>query len=99
MITFGEIVRKDTTVSYVKNDCVDYTVVGHASYNKENTLVSAYGEIKDTEEVIIAHLTIYGGEGTEGFKTNITDIASGKFDLVAKAVDEIVDDLVLGYNE
>lgn len=82
MVTFGEITSKNLRVNYVKNDIEGYKVVGSASYNKDEKLVDANGDIRDAEDKHIANFNIYGeGEYT---RVNLTDCIAGK---MSEAVD------------
>lgn len=76
MVTFGEITQKTLRVNYTKEDMAGYKVIGNASYNKDNKLTDANGDIRDAEGMHIANFNIYGsGEST---RVNLTDCIAGK---------------------
>lgn len=96
MVQFGEIVRKDIRVSYTADADGGYKVVGHASYDKENKMVDAYGEIADAEGIIIARFSAYCGDET---RTNLNDVVSGKMGAAVMITEAILADLAAGYKE
>lgn len=96
MVQFGEIVRKDIRVSYTADADGGYKVVGHASYDKDNKMTDAYGEIADAEGIIIARFSAYGGED---MRTNLNDVVSGKMDAAVMVTEEVLADLAAGYQE
>ena len=63
MVQFGEIVRKDIRVSYTADVDGGYKVVGHASYDKENKMTDAYGEIADAEGIAAERVQFKGTLG------------------------------------
>ena len=75
MVKFGTITQKTIRVEYTKDDVQGYVVSGSATYNKENKLSDAHGEIRDAEGNRIANFNTYGeGENT---RINLTDCLAG----------------------
>lgn len=96
MVQFGEIVRKDIRVSYTADADGGYKVVGHASYDKDNKMTDAYGEIADAEGIIIARFSAYGGDE---MRTNLNDVVSGKMGVAVAVTEAILAELWEGYEE
>ena len=96
MVQFGEIVRKDIRVSYTADADGGYKVVGHASYDKDNKMTDAYGEITDAEGIIIARFSAYGGDE---MRTNLNDVVSGKMGAAVEVTEAILAELWEGYEE
>lgn len=96
MVQFGEIVRKDIRVSYTADADGGYKVVGHASYDKDNKMTDAYGEIADAEGIIIARFSAYGGEE---MRTNLNDVVAGKMGAAVVVTEAILAELWEGYEE
>ena len=96
MVQFGEIVRKDIRVSYTADADGGYKVVGHASYDKDNKMTDAYGDIADAEGIIIARFSAYGGDE---MRTNLNDVVSGKMGVAVTITEDTLADLWNGYNE
>ena len=96
MVQFGEIVRKDIRVSYTADADGGYKVVGHASYDKDNKMTDAYGEIADAEGIIIARFSAYGGDE---MRTNLNDVVSGKMGVAVAVSEAILAELWEGYEE
>lgn len=96
MVQFGEIVRKDIRVSYTADADGGYKVAGHASYDKDNKMTDAYGEIADAEGIIIARFSAYGGDE---MRTNLNDVVSGKMGVAVAVTEAILAELWEGYEE
>lgn len=96
MVQFGEIVRKDIRVSYTADADGGYKVVGHASYDKDNKMTDAYGEIADAEGIIIARFSAYGGDE---MRTNLNDVVAGKMGAAVVVTEAILAELWEGYEE
>lgn len=95
MVTFGEITMKNIRVSYTKSDIEGYKVAGSASYNKDNKLTDANGDIRDVENVRIANFNIYGeGEHT---RVNLTDCLAGKMSEAVTIAEATLADLSSTY--
>ena len=96
MVQFREIVKKDIRVSYTADADGGYKVVGHASYDKDNKMTDAYGEITDAEGIIIARFSAYGGDE---MRTNLNDVVSGKMSVAVMITETVLTDLTGGYQE
>ena len=97
MVTFGEITSKTLRVKYTKEDMEGYKVVGNASYNKENRLTDAQGDIRDAEDKHIANFNIYGeGEFT---RVNLTDCLAGMMSEAVEVAEATLADLAAQYPE
>ena len=96
MVQFGEIVRKDIRVSYTADADGGYKVVGHASYDKDNKMTDAYGEIADADGTVIARFSAYGGDE---MRTNLNDVVAGKMSVAVMIVETVLADLSAGYQE
>ena len=99
MVQFGEIVRKDIRVSYTADANDGYKVVGHASYDKDNKMTDAYGEIADAEGIIIARFSAYGANEIGEMRTNLNDVVSGKMTTAVVVTEAILAELWEGYVE
>lgn len=62
MVTFDTITKKDVTAPYTKEDYNDLVIKGTASYNKENKLTEANGEVKDAEGKNLGNFNLYGSD-------------------------------------
>lgn len=97
MVTFGEITNKTLSVNYTKEDVAGYKVVGLATYNKDNKLTDASGDIRDAEDKHIANFNTYG-EG-EFARINLTDCVAGKMAEAAGLAEVTLADLAMQYPE
>lgn len=98
MVTFGEITSKTIRVNYTKDDMEGYKVVGQATYNKDNKLTDANGDIRDAStNEHIANFYIYGmGDGT---RVNLTDCIAGKMSEAVEVAEATLADLASQYPE
>lgn len=98
MVTFGTITDKTLRVQYTKEDYAGFKVVGNATYNKENALIDAYGDIRDAEtNEHVANFNIYGmGENT---RVNLTDCIAGKMNEAVSLAEATLADLASQYPE
>lgn len=95
MVTFGTIERRDTRVNYTKDDLSGYVVIGKATYNKENNLTDASGDIRDLEDKHLANFNIYGeGEYT---RVNLTDCLAGRMSEAVEVAEATLADLSSSY--
>ena len=62
MVTFQTITRKDVTAPYTKDDYENLVINGYASYNKENKLTDANGEVKDADGRNLGNFNLYGSD-------------------------------------
>lgn len=62
MVTFQTITRKDVTAPYTKDDYENLVITGNASYNKENKLIDANGEVKNEEGRNLGNFSLYGSD-------------------------------------
>lgn len=95
MVTFGEITNKTLSVNYTKEDVAGYKVVGLATYNKDNELTNASGDIRDSEDRHIANFNTYG-EG-ESERINLTDCVADKMAEAANVANATLADLAENY--
>lgn len=95
MVTFGTITEKNLRVNYVKEDIEGYKVVGNASYNKENVLTDAYGNIRDTEDKHIANFNVYGTD--ENARVSINDCIPVKMSEAVEVATATLKDLTADY--
>lgn len=98
MVQFGEIVSKNLRVNYTGAEA-DYKVVGNASYDKENKMLDAYGEITDADGVVIARFSAYGATEHGEMRTNLNDVVAGRMTAAVMVTEAMLAELVKGYNE
>lgn len=60
MVQFGNITSKTIRVNYTKMDIEGYKVDGSATYDKDNKLTEANGNIVDVEKKNIGSFNIFG---------------------------------------
>ena len=60
MVTFGEITSKTIRVNYTKDDIEGVVVKGSVTYDKDNKLTEANGNIVDVEKKNIGSFNIFG---------------------------------------
>lgn len=95
MVTFGEITSKNLRVNYTKDDLSGYKVIGQATYNKENRLTDANGDIRNSDNEYIANFNIYGeGEYT---RVNLTDCLAGMMSEAVEVAEATLADLASDY--
>ena len=97
MVTFGKITNKTLSVNYTKDDIPDRVVAGEATYDKDNKLSHATGEIRDGEGKHIANFNTYG-EG-EFARINLTDCVTSKMADAAGLAEAALADLAAQYPE
>jgi hypothetical protein len=96
MVKFGEITSKTIRVDYTKTDLDGYIIKGNATYNKENKLTDANGNIENADKKNFGSFNIYGS----GEDMRITLNASAdKTDEVNEAAKATLADLAEGYTE
>lgn len=82
MVNFTEITNKTVQVNYEKTDLEGYKVVGTASYNKDNEVLNADGEIREVSSN--RHIANYNTYGTGAdARINLTNCVAN---MMAKAV-------------
>lgn len=96
MVKYGEITSKTVTVPFTKDDMPGYIVTGPSTYNKENKLTHASGDIRDAEnDTHIANFNIYGeGEYT---RVNLTDCLAGRMSEAVEVAEATLADLAADY--
>lgn len=95
MVTFGKITEKTIRVNYTKDDREGYKVVGTATYNKENKLTDASGDIRTTEDTHVADFNVYGS-GDE-VRVNLTNCIAGKMSEAVEVAEATLADLTGTY--
>lgn len=98
MVQFNEIVSKTLRASYTRDDG-GYKVVGNASYDKNNKMIDAYGEIADDEGLLVARFSAYGADEKGGMRTNLNDVDSSRMTAAVMVVEATLAELSLGYTE
>ena len=94
MIVFGEISSKTIRAPY--NIEVDgYKVSGYATYNKDNRLTDASGDVKTAEDVHIGSFNVYGI--AEDRRINLNDCAADKMNDVAIVARNVIESLSATY--
>ena len=94
MVTFETITRKDVAAPYKKEDYNDLVIKGEASYDKDNKLTSANGEVTDAEGRNLGNFNLYGSDEYARISFN----ASAKDgDMVYAAAKATLADLVAAY--
>jgi hypothetical protein len=94
MVVFDTIVRKDITAPYTKTDFNDLVIKGHASYNKENKLTEAQGEVMDEKGQNLGNFNLYGSDEYARISFNA---AAREGDNVYAAAKATLADLVATY--
>ena len=98
MVTFGDITIKNLRVNYTKEDKVGYKVVGTASYNKDNQLTDASGDIRDSQtNEHIANFNIHAIMREER-RISLTNCIEGRMNEAVAVAEATLADLALGYN-
>ena len=96
MVQFGNITSKTIRVNYTKMDIEGYKVTGSVTYNKDNELTEANGNIVEAEGKNISSFKIYSmGEDMKidlSCSAKLTDVVND----IAKAT---LADLANGYTE
>lgn len=96
MVQFGNITSKTIRVEYTKVDIEGYKVDGSATYNKDNQLTEANGNILDAEKKNIGSFNIFG----MGDDMRINLSCSAKLtDVVNDLAKATLADLANGYKE
>lgn len=96
MVTFKTITRKDVTAPYTKDDYENLVISGNASYNKENKLVDANGEVKNEEGRNLGNFNLYGSDENARISFNAN---AKEGDSVYAAAKATLADLVATYPE
>ena len=95
MVQYKEIVSRTTRANYTKDDIPNYIVIGQATYNKENKLTDASGDVRDLDNKHIANFNIYGeGEHT---RVNLTDCLAGMMSEAVEVAEATLADLAADY--
>lgn len=94
MVTFQTITRKDVTAPYTKDDYENLVINGYASYNKENKLTDANGEVKDAEGRNLGNFNLYGSDENARISFNAN---AKEGDVVYAAAKATLADLVADY--
>ena len=98
MVTFTEITNKTVQVNYEKVDIEGYVVRGSTTYDKNNKVISADGEIKavDTNK----HIANYNTYGTGAdARINLTNCIADKMAVAVTIAEETLADLAISYPE
>lgn len=97
MVIFGTITTKTVRVAYTKEDLDGYKVSGSATYNKEDNLTDANGEIRNAENENVANFNSYGTG--ENARINLTDCIAGKMGEAVAVAEATLADLASQYPE
>lgn len=95
MVTYKETISKALTVRFEKADLEGVVVKGNATYNKDNRLTDANGEIRDVENVHIANFSMHDSGGNA--RINLTDCQSGMMGRASEVAEATLADLASGY--
>jgi hypothetical protein len=95
MVTFTEIIERTIRANYIKDDLAGYKVIGSASYNKEQKLTDAYGDIRDNEDKHIANFNVYGA--AEYARVSLTDCIAGRMSEAVEVAEATLADLNAAY--
>lgn len=97
MVKFGTITQKTIRVEYTKDDVQGYVVNGSATYNKDNKLSDANGDIRNAEGKHVANFNTFGeGENT---RINLTDCLAGMMSEAVVAAEATLADLAQSHPE
>ena len=96
MVTFGEITSKTIRVNYTKDDIPGVVVKGSVTYNKDNKLTDANGNIETTDKKNIGSFNIYGSGEDMRITLNASADKTDEVNDIAKAT---LADLANGYTE
>ena len=96
MVTFGEITSKTIRVNYTKDDIAGVVVKGSVTYNKDNKLTDANGNIEGADKKNIGSFDIYGSG--EDMRITLKSSAD-KTDEVNDIAKATLADLANGYTE
>lgn len=95
MVQFGTITQKTIRVEYTKDDVQGYVVSGSATYNKDNKLSDANGDIRNAEGKQIANFNTFGKD--ESTRINLTDCLAGMMSQAVVAAEATLADLAQSY--
>lgn len=97
MVTYKEIISKTLTVGFEKTDLEGVVVKGNATYNKDNMLTDANGEICDAKNIHIANFSMHGyGENA---RINLMDCQPGMMGRASEVAEATLADLASGNPE
>ena len=96
MVKFGEITSKTIRVNYTKDDIAGVVVKGSVTYNKDNKLTDANGNIEGADKKNIGSFDIYGSG--EDMRITLKSSAD-KTDEVNDIAKATLADLANGYTE
>lgn len=91
MVTYNETISRTLTVRFEKADLAGVVVKGNATYNKDNRLTDANGEIRNEENVHIANFSMYGAG--ENARINLTDCQPGMMGRASEVAEATLADL------
>ena len=94
MIVFGTITSKTVRAPY-EIEVYGYKVSGFATYNKENRLTDASGDVRNAEGEHIGSFNVYG-IGLEQ-RINLNDCAAEKMNDVAMVARDVIESLSATY--
>lgn len=95
MVTYKETISKTLTVRFEKTDLEGVVVKGNATYNKDNRLTDANGDIRDVENVHIANFSMYGSG--ENARINLTDCQPSMMGRASEVAEATLADLAADY--
>lgn len=95
MVTYKETISKALTVRFEKADLEGVVVKGNATYNKDNRLTDANGEIRDVENVHIANFSMHDSGGNA--RINLTDCQPGMMGRASEVAEATLADLAADY--
>lgn len=98
MVKFTEITSKTVRANYEYDEVEGYMVVGSASYDKDDKIIDADGQIKEVDtERIIANFNTYGSG--EDARINLTNCLAGKMGLAVTIAEGTLAELAASYPE
>ena len=97
MVTYKETISKTLTVRFEKADLEGVVVKGNATYNKDNRLTDANGELRDAENVHIANFSMHSSG--EKARIDLTDCQPGMMGRASEVAEATLADLASSYPE
>ena len=94
MIVFGEISSKTIRAPY-SIEVDGYKVSGYATYNKDNRLTEASGDVKTAEDVHIGSFNVYGKADER--RINLNECAADMMNDVAIVARAVIGSLSVTY--
>ena len=96
MVKFREITSKTIRVNYTKDDIEGVVVKGSVTYNKDNKITEANGNIEDADKKNVGSFNIYGSGEDMRIKLDASADKTDEVNDIAKAT---LADLAEGYTE